>query len=57
MPRYSVKSTGLGSCTGMSSLARHPDVREGILGLESGGYRLVTLSNGSSTKAIPASTG
>ena len=36
---------------GMSSLALHPDVREGILGLESGGYRLLTLSNGSSQLA------
>lgn len=36
---------------GMSALALHPDVREGILGLESGGYRLLTLSNGSSQLA------
>ncbi|WP_427008173.1 haloacid dehalogenase type II [Pseudarthrobacter sp. H2] len=36
---------------GLSSLALHPDVRQGILGLEAGGYRLVTLSNGSSMLA------
>lgn len=36
---------------GMSSLLLHPDVREGILGLDSAGYRLVTLTNGSSELA------
>ena len=36
---------------GMGALALHPDVREGIIGLESNGYRLLTLSNGSSRLA------
>jgi 2-haloacid dehalogenase len=36
---------------GMGSLGLHPDVVEGVRGLSSAGYRLVTLTNGSTTVA------
>lgn len=36
---------------GMASLGLHPDVPEGVAGLKSAGYRLVTLTNGSASIA------